>query len=147
MSRPDPLAAFFLSLDESPGDQVTLLALADWYEEQDQSDNAGCLRWLAATGLYPFHYWRDGGLAKNSRDWHDGWYWWALDHPSAGADWGHPLYCRLPEQVWRKLRRTFEFEELVFKEYPTRRAAYEALFEAWPRVGRLPSPATQEART
>ena len=50
---PDPLAAFYLALEESPGDPVTLQALADWYEEQGQTDDAACLRWTVRQPALP----------------------------------------------------------------------------------------------
>jgi uncharacterized protein (TIGR02996 family) len=146
MSEPDPPAALYLTLDENPGDHVTLLALADWYEEQGQAGCAACLRWTVRNALYPFHYSRDL-LKKNGSDWHEGWYWWALDDPYAGADWGHPLHCRLPLKVWHRLQHGFTWTPLVFKEYPTLRAAYEALLEAWPRVGPLGADVVRGART
>ncbi len=142
MAEPDPLTAFYLSLDESPGDAVTVLALADWYEEQGQPDSARCLRWAVRGMLYPFRY-RRGALARNGKDWHDGWFWWALDDPYEGQAWGHPLHCRLPLRVWNRLRHGFKYEPRVFKEYPSQRAAYEALLEAWSLAD--PELAAQEA--
>ena len=137
MPETDALAGFFLSLDERPGDWVILQALADWYEEQGLPENARCLRWTADRALHPFRYRRDGGLTVSGASWHDGWFWWALDDRDSGAEWGHPLHCRLPRGVWKHLRRTFDHAESVFKEYPTQRAAYDALLEAWPLVGPL----------
>jgi hypothetical protein len=133
MSDPDPQDAFFLSLEEIPGDRVTLLALADWYEEQDQHDCADCLRWTVRHGHYPFRAVR-AGLKKFGHEWHEGWYWWAIDDPYSGESWGHPRHCQLPPEVWRQLQHTIPYVPAVMKEYPTQRAAYEALFEAWPRV-------------
>jgi uncharacterized protein (TIGR02996 family) len=135
MSGPDPLTAFYAALDDNPADQVTLLALADWFEEQDRSDAAACLRWAARHGYRPFHYHRDAGLPFNGADWHDGWFWWARSNPSFGRDWGHETTCRLPDSVWMKLRHSFKYHPAVFKEYPTRQAAYEALIAVWPVVG------------
>jgi uncharacterized protein (TIGR02996 family) len=147
MPEPDPLAAFFLSLDEQPGDRVTLLALADWYDEQDHSDRAACLRWAVGNAVCPFRFTRGGGLTITApADWHEGWYWWALDDPYAGRGWGHPLHCRLPLKVWRQLEHTFHCEPSVFKEYPSGGAAWEALLEAWPRVGPLTSAAGPRER-
>jgi hypothetical protein len=134
MAEPDPLDAFFLTLDEAPGDAVTLQALADWYEEQGQPDSARCVRWAVRCTYYPFRY-CEGALKKSGKDWHDGWYWWALDDPYDGRGWGHPVYCRLPRLVWNRLRHGFAYEPRIFKEYPTQRAAYEALLEAWPQLG------------
>jgi uncharacterized protein (TIGR02996 family) len=137
MPDPNPLAALFLSLDATPGDHVTLLALADWFEEQGQPEKAACLRWTIRNNLRPFRYTRDGSVTKKSNDWNDGWYWWARADPYIGQGWGHPLHCRLPYQVWEKLHHTFTYDPLVVKQYPTQRDAYEALLDAWPRVGPL----------
>jgi uncharacterized protein (TIGR02996 family) len=137
MSAPNPLSAFYAALDENPADHVTLLALADWYEEQDQSPAAECLRWLASHGYRPFLYRVNGGLTVSSEVWHDGWFWWAVDEPYHARDWGHPPNCRLPRLVWLKLRHTFNYEPAVFKEYSSRQAAYEALIDIWPLIGSL----------
>jgi hypothetical protein len=135
MSDTDALQAFYLVLDENPGDQVTLLALAGWYEEHDQPIAADCLRWAARHSAWPFRYRANGGLIVSSAVWHDGWFWWAIDDPFRGRDWGHEPNCRLPAPVWNELRHTFNYDPAVFKEYPTRRAAFEALIEVWPMVG------------
>jgi uncharacterized protein (TIGR02996 family) len=134
MSLHDPLSAFYDALDQTPEeDRVTLLALADWYEEQGEPEAAECLRWTVRQGLSPFCYQRDGGGVTVSSDaWHDGWFWWSVDEPSQTSDWGHDPACRLPRALWQKLRHTFNYDPAVFKEYRTRRAAYEALLEAWP---------------
>jgi uncharacterized protein (TIGR02996 family) len=134
MSGSDPLQAFYLVMDENPGDRVTLLALADWYEEHDQPDAADCLRWAARHGHRPFRYGVNGGLTVSSAVWHDGWFWWSIDDPYHGRDWGHDDSCRLPPPVWNKLRHTFNYDPAVFKEYPTRRDAFEALIEIWPLI-------------
>jgi hypothetical protein len=41
--------------------------------------------------------------------------------------WGYPASCRLPHALWRELRHTFNYDPTTFKEYPSARAAYEAL--------------------
>ena len=135
MSGPDPLSAFYLVLEDHPDDWVTLLALADWYEERGEPDAADCLRWAARNGASPFCYHVNSNLKFSAPVWHDGWFWWAVDEPYHGRDWGHDASCRLPQALWAKLRHTFNYNPAVFKEYPTRRAAYEALIDAWPRVG------------
>jgi hypothetical protein len=134
MSGPELLTAIYAALDDNPADRVPLLALADWYEEHDRVDAAACLRWAARHGYRPFHYRRDGGLQVNSAMWHDGWFWWALDDPYYGRDWGHDASCRLPRVVWWKLNHGFDYSPAVFKEYPSRRAAYEALIAVWPLI-------------
>jgi len=131
MSGPDPLTGFYLALEENPDDRVTLLALADWYEEQDEPAAACCLRWAVGRDFWPFCYCASTGLTVSSGAWHDGWFWWAVDEPYHGRDWGHAPNCRLPRDVWGKLRHTFDYDPAVFKEYPTRRAAYEALIDVW----------------
>jgi hypothetical protein len=134
MSESDPLQAFYLVMDENPGDPVTLLVLADWYEEHDQADTADCLRWAVRRGYRPFLYRADGGLTVSSPVWHDGWFWWSIDDPYRGRDWGHDDGCRLPASVWKELPHTFNYDPAVFKEYPTRRDAFEALIAIWPLV-------------
>ena len=37
-------------------------------------------------------------------------------------------------RVFEPLPHTFEFTPSVFKQYPTRRAAYEALFVVWASI-------------
>ncbi len=126
---------------------MTLLALADWYEEQDQHEWAVSLRWTVRHGRYPFRC-RRAGLKKFGHEWREGWYWWAIDDPIYGRDWGHPQHCRLPREVWQPLQHTLPDPPAVFKDYPTQQAAYEALFEAWPRVGLLEADAgTWERRS
>jgi uncharacterized protein (TIGR02996 family) len=132
----DPLDALYRALDDRPGDAVTVLALADWYEEQDDPKAAECLRWTAKAHHWPFRYWKNGPAQIQSANWHDGWYWWAVDDPGFGADWGHPPECRLAPALWKLLRHTFDYNPAVIKEYPTARSAYEALFEAWRKYRR-----------
>ncbi|MFO0928405.1 MAG: hypothetical protein U0736_15485 [Gemmataceae bacterium] len=134
MTAYDPLDAFYLTLDESPGDPVTLLALADWYEEALRPDAAACLRWTVQHKYIPFRYTGQGQLTVFSESWNKGWVWWAIDDPAFGRDWGHPSSCRLPAHVWDELRHTFHYDPAVFKEYPSSRAAYEALLDVWPRL-------------
>jgi uncharacterized protein (TIGR02996 family) len=133
MLSEDALAAFYLALEEQPGDKVTLLALADWYEENDRPDHAACVRWTLQHGYHPFCY-RRNSLHQNSIDWHDGWHWWADSSKSFAREWGHPTSCQLPNVMWERLRHSFPYNPSVCKEYPSQRAAYEALFEIWPLV-------------
>jgi hypothetical protein len=132
MARDTSLDSFYLTLDAEPSDRVTTLALADWYEEHDQSDAADALRWAAEQRRWPFQYRREGGMAVCCQTWHDGWFWWAVADKAYGRDWGHPQECRLADALWKRLKHTFKYDPAVFKEYPSRRAAYEALFAAWP---------------
>ena len=60
--------------------------------------------------------------------WKDGWYWWVIEE----MNWAEDKACRLPPKLWNRLVHSFPYEPSVFKEYPTLRSAYEALFEAWP---------------
>ena len=149
MTGPEALRAFYLTLDESPGDVATLLALSDWYDEHDDAVAAECIRWSARRKRWPFRYERAGSLSVAGADWHEGWYWWGHDDPDRGSDWGHPDQCRLPLRLWRQLRHgdPWNHTPAVFKEYPTVQLAYEALIAAWPlaqfdlttrRRGRLP---------
>jgi uncharacterized protein (TIGR02996 family) len=140
MPTRDSPDAFYLALDESPGDPVTTLALADWYEEQGNSRAADCLRWAAENARWPFQYRKGGPVKVFSQKFHEGWYWWAVADSSADldwgaeADWGHPRECRLPRPTWERLKYISPgYQPSVFKEYPSRRAAYEALFDAWLR--------------
>jgi uncharacterized protein (TIGR02996 family) len=132
MPRDTSLDSLYLTLDAEPGDRVTMLALADWYEEHDQPDAADCLRWTVEGRLWPFLYRRDGAMAVCCQTWHDRWFWWAVSDKDYGRDWGHAPECRLPFALWKRLKHTFKYDPAVFKEYPSRRAAYEALFAAWP---------------
>jgi hypothetical protein len=131
MYGPDPMTALYLALEEAPGDRVTLLALADCYLEDGHADASACLRWTADRVRFPFRY-APGLLTVNSPTLHEGWYWWAIDDAHLAQDWGHPQSCRLPAGLWKRLRHEFNFTPAVFKHYPTIRAAYEALFDAWP---------------
>lgn len=133
MLGPDPLDAFYLALEESPGDIPTLLALSDWLDEQGDANAADCIRWSAARKRRLFRY-RAGSLSVAGMDWHDGWFWWANADSRFGADWGHPEECRVPHGLWLRLRHGHDAPPLVFKEYATVRQAYEALIAAWPRV-------------
>ena len=44
------LTALYAELEANPDDTLTLLALADWFEENDQGKPAECVRWLAEMG-------------------------------------------------------------------------------------------------
>ena len=136
MPQADTLAAFYLALDETPGEPLTVQALADWYEELDQLDAASCLRWAARRGRWPFRYRRgDPNVVVSSDNFNDGWYWWAVDDPVTGygRDWGHPRSCWLPRQLWDRLKHLSDHGVLVVKQFPSIRQAYEALFDVWPR--------------
>lgn len=145
MTGPDALTAFYLTLEESPGDRVTLLALADWYDECGDDAAAACLRWAVEQGRAPYLFLRDAWTSRTGPAWHDGWFWWALDHERYGMDWGHSRECRLPERLWKLLRHTFDYQPSVFKEYDTARSAYEALLDAWKR-GQPVTPAARRRR-
>jgi hypothetical protein len=136
MPAPNPLAALYLGLDASPGDKVTLYALADWYEENGWADAAAAIRWTIRRGLFPFRYSRDAGLSVFREAWHEGWYWWANDGPD-GSEWGYPTSCCLPHGVWQRLAHGFAHPPSIFKEYPSQRDAYETLFDVWPLVEHL----------
>ncbi|MFO0880028.1 MAG: hypothetical protein U0840_22000 [Gemmataceae bacterium] len=126
------LDAFYAVLEKTPSDVVTQLALADWYEENNESQAALCLRWLADHRHYPFRYSRRLRRLRHHHDtWKNYWYWWTTD--SEGEDWGLPTYCALPHRTWTRLKHGFPYDPLVFKEYPTVRAAIEALIRSWPR--------------
>ena len=122
--------AFYHSLDESPDDATTLSALADWYEERGDTDRAACVRWTIRRGIHPVRFVRDNAQAVTVRgvSWRDAWYWWVIDE----RNWAEVRACRLPPKLWNRLAHSFPYEPGVFKDFPTRRAAYEALFEAWP---------------
>jgi uncharacterized protein (TIGR02996 family) len=134
MNDADPLTAFYLALDEMPGDRVTMLALADWYEEHGEISAAECLRWLVEYGLYPFRYRKGETVQHSPPAWHEGWYWWAVENSQARRNWRYPRSCCLPQALWDRLKHYFDYPPSVFKDYPTGRAAYEALFTAWPTV-------------
>lgn len=135
MPTNDPLAAFYLALEENPGDTVTLQALADWFEEQGEGDRAACLRWVVRKGYCPFRYSPKAKLVVSSTAFRDGWFWWGRELQDYARDWGHPATCHLPRKLWARLKHSFAHEPSVYKDYPTARAAYEALLAVWPLVG------------
>lgn len=126
----DPLGIFYHTLEETPGDKVTMLALADWYEENGHEPDAACIRWAAERQAIPYKY-KHNTLKVSFEEWGNGWFWWAVDDPGYGSDWGHSTNCRLPRDIWSKLRHTFSYSPAVFKEYETQREAYEVLIELW----------------
>jgi hypothetical protein len=142
----DALDAFYRALEECPGDAATLAALADWYEEYDQGPSAACLRWTAEQQRWPFQYWRNGPVIYSIRSWQEGWYWWADEEQSFSRSSGIPGHCRLPPPLWQHLGHRLGFPPSLFKDYPTLREAYEALFAAWrkgqPRDHLVPRDAT-----
>jgi uncharacterized protein (TIGR02996 family) len=137
MTDAETSEALYRTLEEDPGDLVTVQVLADWYEEHGETDKAECLRWTVRWDKFPFRY-RHGEIGIKCDNWHDGWLWWA--RPRKGDAWGHPPSCQLPVEVWKRLQHTFDYHPpWVFKEYPSVRDAYDALFAVWPEV-----PATQK---
>jgi hypothetical protein len=130
----DSLVAFYDSLEEAPHDRATLSALSDFLEDEGNHRDATCLRWVVEHSHAPFRYRANGGLTVSSRDWHDGWLWWAVDDPRYGRDWGHPRSCMLEPDIWGRLEHSFKYDPAVFKEYKTAREAFEALFDAWARA-------------
>ena len=122
--------AFYRALDDAPDDATTLCALADWYEEQGDVSIAACVRWTIRLRLRPIRFSRvnDYGALRVGPTWNEGWYWWVVDEPN----WVEERACRLPPALWNRLDHSFPYVPSIFKEYPTRREAYEALFEAWP---------------
>lgn len=129
------LNAFYSVLEKSPSDTLTQRALADWYEEHDQPQAATCLRWLAENKRSPFRYRRRSRKLLHHHDsWKNGWYWWTT--AQEGDGWGYSPCCVLPHRIWRRLKHTFPYDPLVFKEYPTVRQAIETLIAAWPKPRR-----------
>jgi uncharacterized protein (TIGR02996 family) len=148
MPETDPVSPFYLAIEDDPDDRVSLLALADWFEEHDELVAADCLRWTVKYGRRPYCYPADGGLTVSSPDWHVGWFWWAVDDAAHTRDWGYPSHCRLPRTVWARLRHGFRHAPSVFKEYPSVRAAYEALIDVWEFAAPIErrTPAREERR-
>ena len=130
------LTALYAELEENPTDVVTLHALADWLEENDQDKPAACVRWLAEMGKVPFYYTRKSDILHHFDGWKDGWYWWATARERKG--WGYPKACRLPRTLWGRMKHTFDYDPAVFKEYPSVRAAIEAVIAAWTRRPPMP---------
>jgi len=124
-------AALYKAIEEKPLDSVSILALADWYEEQGQTEAAAALRWLAEQKKTPYRYIYQEELKVHFDQWKSGWYWWATD--AEGHDWGHPDSCVLPHKLWSKLTHAFEYNPLVFREYPTIQGAIDAFIRAWTR--------------
>jgi uncharacterized protein (TIGR02996 family) len=123
------LTALYAALSASPDDRITFLALADWYEDHDQPDEAECLRWLVKTARRPYQYFEANPLRYHHESWAEGWYWWTTER--AAEVWGYPENCQLPFAVWDRLDHTFAYNPITFKEYATVRDAYEAVLEAW----------------
>jgi hypothetical protein len=136
MSETLTLTALYAALEADPGDAVTLNALADWFEENDQDKPAECVRWIAEMGKVPFHYTAEADIIHHYEGWKDGWYWWTTAGEKKG--WGYPKACRLPRTLWGRMKHTFEYDPAVFKEYPTVRGAIEAVIAVWKR--RPPKP-------
>lgn len=141
----DSADAFYLALEDDPRDHVTRHALADWFDERGDADAAACLRWVIRHRVGPFRYSRNAGLTVHSADWREGWLWWAIDDTVLGLDWGHPPWCRLPPEMWRRLAHSFGYPPAVIKQYPTCREAYEELIRVWALV-RPDRPAARRAR-
>ena len=122
--------AFYRELEDAPDDATTLCALADWYEEQGDLSSAGCVRWTIRRGLHPIRFSRanDYGSLCVGPTWNDAWYWWVIDEPNGVEE----KCCRLPPALWNRLDHSFRYVPSILKEYSTLRAAYEALFDAWP---------------
>ena len=99
MTEPTNLDALYLALDEAPDDSLTLRALADCYEEQDDLSTAECLHWAVERKRWPFRYLKSSGLSVSAMRWHDGWFWWAASDSAAAREWGCPPECRLPVAV------------------------------------------------
>ena len=131
LSEAQTLLALYAELEANPDDTLTLHALADWYEENDQSKPAECVRWLAEMGKLPFHYSDEADVIHHYEKWKIGWYWWTTAGERKG--WGYPKGCRLPRTLWGRMKHTFDYSPRVFKEYPTVRGAVEAVIAAWTR--------------
>jgi hypothetical protein len=131
------LNAMYAALEKRPADHVTLLALADWHEERGGVAAAECLRWVVIEGKAPFRYSGDDeSLMHHHNTWHEGWYWWATSRERRG--WGYPPSGVLPHRVWKRLGHSFAYDPLVFKEYPSVRAAIEALIDGWQKPAPRP---------
>jgi hypothetical protein len=132
MSEANLLPVLYTRLAVCACDPSRMAELARWYEEQGEAGAAACVRWVIEKGRQPFCYTRQAPLAQHSDVWHPGWYWWATDLPAPGqGGWGHPSSCRLPHELWRRLRHSLPYEPVVFKEYATLQLAFEALIGAW----------------
>ena len=145
MTETRDLTALFDALEDVPDDRVTLLALADWFEDQDRSMAAGCLRWLAASGKLPYRYFAASPLRYHHESWAEGWFWWTTE--SEMEKWGYPQTCELPFNLWDRLRHTFDYKPTTFKEYPRIREACEALVDAWTALPEGERPVIKKKRT
>lgn len=125
---------------------MTLLALADWFEEREKTRESGCLRWVAAMEKMPYQHRHSDDLLHHHDTWNDGWFWWTTDREKGG--WGYAPSAILPHALWDRLTHQFNYDPLVFKEYPTVRAALEALLEAWsPALVATPRKSTSKKKT
>ena len=131
MSEAPILTAMYDELEANPGDRLTLCALADWFEENDEIKAAECVHWLAEMEKVPFRYSSEVEILHHCEGWKNGWWWWTTASTRKG--WGYPKTCRLPRTLWEKMKHTFNYSPLVFKEYPTVRAAIEAVIAVWTR--------------
>jgi uncharacterized protein (TIGR02996 family) len=128
--------ALWSALEADPTDRLVLLALADWFEEQGDVVAAECLRWGHARRKRPFQYFSTSKIRYHYEKWGEGWYWWARQ-PDVKL-WQIPATCGLTNRLWKELAHTFDYDPVTFKEYRTRRGAYEALIEGWRRHATRP---------
>ncbi len=120
----------YAALEKVPTDEVLLLALADLYLKRGSHAAAECLQWVVIEGKTPYRYFHStDGLRHHHDSWHDGWYWWTTSRERRG--WGYPKSCVVPQRIWSRMTHTLPYDPLVFKEYPTIRAALEALIQGW----------------
>lgn len=107
--------AFQAALEEDPTSSATRLVFADWLEEQGDPRAAG-YRWMGNNGKYPKE-------ATSLLFIGESWDWWRESAYAIGPS-------VLPAAVFDKLRGGQTRSASDYREYPTRRAAEEALCAA-----------------
>lgn len=120
------LDAWHEMLDADPDDFAIRGLMADWYADQGDPAAEDCLRWQVGERKRPYKppEVAPGGLVQ----WYDG------DYGN-----GYDPESDLPAALWSELRGGETWGHRSSKdprwvEYPTRRAAEEALLAAWRKL-------------
>ena len=119
--------ALYAQIDQSPEDWALYLLLADIYEDHGGYPAADCLRRMASQGKRPNTC---GSTVRNNLTYD----WWVLTPDGAGD----VPFARLPMSLFLSLNLTLghKYSEYCY-EFPTRRAAMEALYTAKYKVLRM----------
>lgn len=107
------LDALHKALDDHPDDWGTRLMLADYLEEQGEDGPATALRWQVRR-------------RKRPRRFASMWLWYDESRVSA-----YDPESNLPSELWKVIDKEPSGRHGPAKEWDTRRAAEEALWQAW----------------